>query len=113
MSLLKRKAEKTTTISIRIPISAKDQMTTLKPIADAAEFDLAGSLSDAVVKWLKDVSKELQSHIEAAHKSETGNPNKLLGRPASATASSPTAADSDSVTDPANANGSQPQQSSK
>jgi hypothetical protein len=50
MALLKRKAEKTTTISVRVPLSAKDQMATLKPIADAAGFDLSNSLSDAVVK---------------------------------------------------------------
>jgi hypothetical protein len=73
MALLKRKAEKTTTISVRVPVSAKDQMATLKPLADAAGFDLSNSLSDAVVKWLKQVSEELQPHTEPVHKSQNIN----------------------------------------
>jgi hypothetical protein len=62
MAPLKRKAEKTDTISIRIPISVKDQMEMLRQLAEAKGFDLTASLSDAVIKWIRQVSEELQQH---------------------------------------------------
>jgi hypothetical protein len=59
MSLLKRKQEKTATVSVRVPMSAKQMMDTDRPLADAKGFDLSGSLTDAVVKWAKQVHEEL------------------------------------------------------
>lgn len=59
MALLKRKAEKSGTISVRIPESAKIEMKHLRGVADARGFDLAGSLTDAVVKWIKQLREEL------------------------------------------------------
>jgi hypothetical protein len=67
MALLKRKQEKTTTISIRLPISTKEQMGTLREMADKAGFDLVGSLTDAVIKWIEKVSEELSPHATTRH----------------------------------------------
>jgi hypothetical protein len=65
MALLKRKAEKTTIISVRVPVSVKEQMETVRTLADQAGFDLTGSLTDAVIKWTKQVQEELSSHPQA------------------------------------------------
>jgi hypothetical protein len=43
MALLKRKAEKTTIISVRIPMSVKEQIETLRELAETKGFDLTGS----------------------------------------------------------------------
>jgi hypothetical protein len=59
MALLKRKQEKTTTLSLRVPVSVKQDIDTLRTIADQAGFDLVGSLADAVIKWTKQVHEEL------------------------------------------------------
>jgi hypothetical protein len=68
MALLKRKAEKTDIISIRIPLSVKDQIEMLRQLADANGFDLTASLSEAVIKWTKQVAEELQQHTPATLK---------------------------------------------
>jgi hypothetical protein len=59
MSVLKRKAEKNGSITIRVPLSAQQKLASLRPAADRAGFDLAGSLTDHVLAWLKQVEKEL------------------------------------------------------
>ena len=50
MSLLKRKEEKTEVISVRVPGSAKAELDELRQRAEAGGFDLAGSMSEAVVR---------------------------------------------------------------
>lgn len=66
MALLKRKQEKTTTISVRVPMSVKEHMNTLRQLADTKGFDLTASLTDAVIKWTKQVHEELAAHTPAA-----------------------------------------------
>jgi hypothetical protein len=73
MGLLKRKTEKTDTISIRIPLSVKDQIEILRELADAQGFDLTASLSEAVIKWTRQVAEELQQQAPAAHKPQSVN----------------------------------------
>jgi hypothetical protein len=73
MGLLKRKAEKTDIISIRIPLSVKDQIEILRELADAQGFDLTASLSEAVIKWTRQVAEELQQQAPAAHKPQSVN----------------------------------------
>lgn len=73
MALLKRKAEKTTTISVRVPVSTKGQIDAMRPLADGAGYDLTASLSDAVVRWTKQVSDELQGDTATAHKPQHSN----------------------------------------
>ena len=40
MSVLKRKADRTTTITLRIPVSIKNELEQLRPLADANGFDV-------------------------------------------------------------------------
>jgi hypothetical protein len=67
VALLKRKAEKTTTIAIRVPESVKQQLDAVKQLADSKGFDLSGSLTDAVIKWIRQAQEEI-----AAYKPGTG-----------------------------------------
>jgi hypothetical protein len=73
MSLLKRKPEKTTTISVRVPVSIKQEMDTLRQLSDASGFDLTASLTDAVVKWTKQVREELGSQASPVNKTRSVN----------------------------------------
>jgi hypothetical protein len=77
MALLKRKQEKTTTLSVRVPVSVKQEMDALRQLADDSGFDLTASLTDAVVKWTKQVREELTTSASSAHsvvhKSHTQN----------------------------------------
>ena len=66
MAILKRKQEKTTTLSLRVPVSVKQDIDALRSIADEAGFDLVGSLADAVIKWVKQVREELGTATRTA-----------------------------------------------
>jgi hypothetical protein len=59
MGLLKRKEEKTKVISVRVPGSAKAELDELRQRAEAGGYDLAGSLSEAVVRIIRQMSAEL------------------------------------------------------
>ncbi|MBV8136105.1 MAG: hypothetical protein JO121_10830 [Deltaproteobacteria bacterium] len=60
MGLLKRKEEKTEVISVRVPGSAKVELDELRQRAEAGGFDLAGSMSEAVVRIIRQISVELR-----------------------------------------------------
>ena len=60
MGLLKRKEEKTEVISVRVPGSAKAELDELRQRAEAGGFDLAGSMSEAVVRIIKQLGAELR-----------------------------------------------------
>jgi hypothetical protein len=60
MGLLKRKEEKTEVISVRVPGSAKAELDELRQRAEAGGFDLAGSMSEAVVRIIRQISVELR-----------------------------------------------------
>ena len=60
MGLLKRKGEKTEVISVRVPGSAKAELDELRQRAEAGGFDLAGSISEAVVRIISQISAELR-----------------------------------------------------
>jgi hypothetical protein len=59
MGLLKRK-EETEVISVRVPGSAKAEFDELRQRAEAGGFDLAGSMSDAVVRIIRQIGAELR-----------------------------------------------------
>jgi hypothetical protein len=76
MALLKRKQEKTVTISVRVPVSAKELIDADRALAEAQGYDLSGSLTDAVVKWAKQVHEELTNTASApssVHKPHSQN----------------------------------------
>ena len=60
MGLLKRKEEKTEVISVRVPGSAKAELDELRQRAEAGGFDLAGSMSEAVVRIIRQIGAELR-----------------------------------------------------
>ena len=57
---MKRKEEKTEVISVRVPGSAKVELDELRQRAEAGGFDLAGSMSEAVVRIIKQIGAELR-----------------------------------------------------
>ena len=59
MGLLKRKEEKTQTISVRVPASVKTELDELRRQADAAGFDLTATLTEVLVRMAKQVRGEL------------------------------------------------------
>jgi hypothetical protein len=67
MPFLKRKAEKTTVVGVRLSVSMKREYDAVRTAADAIELDLSGSLADALTVWLKKARKEIN-----AHKTTTG-----------------------------------------
>ena len=60
MGLLKRKEEKTEVISVRVPGSAKAELDELRQRAEAGGFDLAGSMSEAVVRIIRQIGADLR-----------------------------------------------------
>jgi hypothetical protein len=68
MALLKRKGERTSVASIRLPVSAVQELNTLRKLADDKGYDLNASMADALLKWLKQAREELaeQSSVIAA-----------------------------------------------
>jgi hypothetical protein len=61
MKILKQKPEPTGTISIRVPTSLKTELDALRTQCNDAGFDLGASLTEALVKMVK------QIHTEIAH----------------------------------------------
>ena len=66
MSLLKRKEEKTEVISVRVPGSAKAEFDELRQRAEAGGFDLAGSMSEAEVRIIRQIGAELREPAATA-----------------------------------------------
>jgi hypothetical protein len=60
MGLLRRKEEKTETISVRVPASVKAELDDLRKQAEAAGFDLTATLAEVLVRMAKQVRAELQ-----------------------------------------------------
>jgi hypothetical protein len=67
MGLLRRKEEKTETISVRVPASVKAELDELRKQADAAGFDLTATLAEVLVRMAKQVRAELQGFEREAH----------------------------------------------
>ena len=64
MSALKRKAERTDTITLRIPTAVETEIDRLRPLADAQGFDVNASLVDAIVRCTKQIAEELNSYTK-------------------------------------------------
>ena len=109
---IKPKIEATDQYNLRMPVTLKKRLETLKTRADNLRADFNATL----IGMIEEFATELEARFDAQDQSVTTpstnprtNPNKVLGRPASATASTPTAADSDSIPGPVTANGSSPE----
>ena len=110
---IKPKIESTDQYNLRMPVTLKKRLETLKTRAD----NLGADFNATLVGMIDEFATELEARFDAQDQSVSTspstnprtNPNKVLGRPASATASIPTGADSDSIPDPVTANGSPPE----
>jgi hypothetical protein len=60
MGVLKRKEERTQTITVRVPESIKAELDRLREESNAAGFDLNATLSEAVIRITKQVREELR-----------------------------------------------------
>jgi hypothetical protein len=61
MGVLKRKAEATATIGLRVPVSLKEEIDRLRQIAEPQGFDITASLVDAIARCAKQIRDELPS----------------------------------------------------
>ncbi|MGO9605806.1 MAG: hypothetical protein ACLQAT_20870 [Candidatus Binataceae bacterium] len=59
MGLLKKKDERSETIAVRVPASVKGDLEELRRRADAAGFDLTATISDSLIRLVKQVRIEL------------------------------------------------------
>src|SRR5580692_4822754 len=60
MGILKRKDERTETVTVRIPASVKAELDQLREETGAAGFDLNATLSDAVSRVTRQIRDELK-----------------------------------------------------
>ena len=59
MGILKRKDERTETVTVRVPSSVKAEIDRLRSETDAAGFDLNATFSEAVMRVTKQIREEL------------------------------------------------------
>jgi len=59
MGVLKRKEERSETVTVRVPGSVKAELDRLREETAAAGFDLNATLSEAVIRMTKQVREEL------------------------------------------------------
>jgi hypothetical protein len=60
MGILKRKDERTETVTVRVPASVKAELDQLREETGAAGFDLNATLSDAVSRVTRQIRDELK-----------------------------------------------------
>lgn len=59
MGILKRKDERSATVTVRVPSSVKAEIDRLRSEMDAAGFDLNATFSEAVMRVTKQIREEL------------------------------------------------------
>jgi hypothetical protein len=64
MGLLKRKEERSETISVRVPASVKAELEELRRQADAAGFDLTATITETLTRLAKQVRAELEGRSD-------------------------------------------------
>jgi hypothetical protein len=73
MKILKQKPEPTDTISIRVPASLKTELDALRKQCNDAGFDLGASLTDALVKMVKQIQAEIAHFQQQVQRPTTAN----------------------------------------
>ncbi len=68
MGVLRKKDERTQTITVRIPSSVKAELDQLRQRADVAGFDLNATMSESMTRLAKQVREELDAAGIAQHK---------------------------------------------
>ena len=72
MGVLKKKEERTETITVRIPSSVKAEIEQLRERAEAAGFDLNATMSESMTRLVRQVREELDGIAAAQHKRQWG-----------------------------------------
>ncbi len=60
MGVLRKKEERTETVTVRVPSRVKAELDRLREETNAAGFDLNATLSDAVVRVARQIREELR-----------------------------------------------------
>jgi hypothetical protein len=76
MGVLKRKEERTGTITVRVPASVKAEFDQFRQRLDAAGFDLNATLGETLTRLAKQIREELEA---TERKSSGARPAKLNG----------------------------------
>jgi hypothetical protein len=84
MGVLKRKEERSETVTVRVPGSVKAELDRLREETAAAGFDLNATLSEAVIRMAKQVREELHQVADKANGAR--GPGRMNGFAAAAVA---------------------------
>ncbi len=82
MGVLKRKEERTETVTVRVPGSVKAELDRVREETEAAGFDLNATLSEAVIRMTKQVREEL--HQAAGRSNAASRAGRMNGLAAAA-----------------------------
>jgi hypothetical protein len=75
MGILKRKDERTETVTVRVPVSVKAELDQLREQTGEAGFDLNATLSDAVSRVTRQIRDELK---QVTHPVGAANPRSRV-----------------------------------
>lgn len=78
MSVLKRKEERTATITVRVPASIKAEFDRLRERTDAAGFDLGATLAETLTRTARQVREELDGAERKANGARAAKLNNGL-----------------------------------
>jgi predicted transcriptional regulator len=72
MRVLRKKDERTETITVRVPSSVKAELDQLRERADLAGFDLNATMSESMIRLVKQVREELDAATPGRKANEAG-----------------------------------------
>ena len=79
MGVLRKKDERTETITVRIPSSVKAELDQLRERADVAGFDLNATMSESMTRLAKQVREELDAAAAEPKANRAGGPAHTNG----------------------------------
>jgi len=79
MGVLRKKDERTETITVRIPSSVKAELDQLRERADVAGFDLNATMSESMTRLAKQVREELDAAATEPKANRAGGPAHANG----------------------------------
>ena len=80
MGVLKKKEERTETVTIRIPSSVKAEIDQLRDRAEATGFDLNATMSESLTRLVKQVREELDGIAAPSATSNRARPPHVNGQ---------------------------------
>jgi hypothetical protein len=80
MGVLKKKEERTETVTIRIPSSVKAEIDQLRDRAEATGFDLNATMSESLTRLVKQIREELDGIAAPSTASNRARPPHVNGQ---------------------------------